>query len=90
MTNDPRLPLTERAELFREQWLPEGADSRDFETSLVELLISVRDDFAADLAEQRLIAAAYEGLVDDLMGVTGADNIADAVKAAVAAVEAAQ
>ncbi|WP_395454731.1 hypothetical protein ACHMW5_13590 [Azospirillum melinis] len=87
---NPRLPLTERAELFRERWLPEDADSREFETSLVELLISVRDDFAADLAEQRLIAAAYEGLADDLMGATGTDNIADAVKAAVAAVEAAQ
>lgn len=44
----------------------------------------------AELEEQKAVVAAYEGLVDDLMGATGTDNIADAVKAAVAAVEAAQ
>lgn len=54
--------------------------------------------FAADEAagikrqrdEAKAVADAYEGLADDLMGATGTDNIADAVKAAVAAVEAAQ
>lgn len=85
-----RLPLTERAELFREQWLPEGADAREFEAALLELLISVRDEAAADLAEQKAVADAYESLADDLMGATGTDNIVDAMQAAVAAVEAAQ
>lgn len=42
-----RLPLTERAELFREQWLPEGANASEFEAALLELLISVRDEAVA-------------------------------------------
>ncbi|MCM8734628.1 hypothetical protein M5E06_10520 [Azospirillum sp. A1-3] len=43
----------------------------------------------AERDEAKAVADAYEGLVDDLMGATGTDNIADAVKAAVASVEAA-
>lgn len=42
--NNARLPLTERAELFREKWMPEGVDARAFEAALLDLLISVRDE----------------------------------------------